>query len=244
MNSYKTYICIDDTDEIGYEKSTGLLSEEIGEYIKSKYKKECSLITRHQLFIHEDIPYTSHNSSMCFTTMLNDNEKEEITKFVIDYIEKYAAPSSQPGVCIGFEKDFIDTKALIKYGFDAKQRVLNKDEAYAMAKLQNLHLSEHKNGGQGVIGALAGVALRLYGSDGRVKGNLKIAQDKISVGELLQYDSIDEVCFEDGSLASTQIVVQINDKLKRVMLNHKSIVLIQKENDEYTLLTTEQLRKY
>lgn len=244
MNSYKTYICIDDTDEIGYEKSTGLLSEEIGEYIENNYQKECSLITRHQLFIHEDIPYTSHNSSMCFTTMLSEKEKEEITEFVISYIEKYAAPTSQPGICIGFEKDFIDTEALVRYGFDAKQRVLSKDEAYAMAKLQNLHLSEHKNGGQGVIGALAGVALRFYGSDGRVKGNIKLSQGSISVEELLKYDSIDEVQFEDGSNASSEIIVQINDKLKRVILNHKSVVLIQKEGDEYTLLTTEQLRKY
>lgn len=244
MNSYKTYICIDDTDEIGYEKSTGLLSEEIKEHIETNYHQKCSLITRHQLFIHEDIPYTSHNSSMCFITMLNDEEKEEITKFVISYIEKYSAPSAQPGICIGYEKDFTDIKALLEYGFDAKKRVLTKEDAYAMAKMQNLHLSEHKNGGQGIIGALAGVALRFYGSDGRVKGNLKIAQDTISVGELLEYTSIDEVCFEDGSLAFSDTIVRINDKLKRVMLNHKSIVLIQKEGDEYTLLTTEQLRKY
>lgn len=244
MNSYKTYICIDDTDEIGYEKSTGLLSEEIGEHIRNTYQKECSLITRHQLFIHEDIPYTSHNSSMCFTTMLSEKEKEEITEFVISYIEKYAAPTSQPGICIGFEKDFVDTEVLVKYGFDAKERVLNKDEAYAMAKLQNLHLSEHKNGGQGVIGALAGVALRLYGSDGRVKGNIKLSQDSLSVKELLKYDSVDEVRFEDGTHAPLESIVLINDKLKRVMLEHKSVVLVQQNGSHLELLTTEQLRKY
>ncbi len=244
MSSYKTYICIDDTDEIGYEKSTGQLSEEIQNHIEEKYDKTCSLITRHQLFIHEDIPYTSHNSSMCFTTYLTYEEKEEITKFVIEYIEKYSAPTSQPGICIGFEKDFTDTQNLIQYGFDAKQKVLTKDEAYEMAKIQNLHLSEHKNNGQGVIGALAGVALRLYGSDGRVKGNLKVLREYISVKELLEHGSIDEVQFPNGQIANSDINIKINDKLKRVMLNHKSVVLIKKVLDEYLLLTTEELRKY
>jgi len=244
MSSYKTYICIDDTDEIGYEKSTGQLSEEIQNHIEEKYDKTCSLITRHQLFIHEDIPYTSHNSSMCFTTYLTYEEKEEITKFVIEYIEKYSAPTSQPGICIGFEKDLTDIEALIKYGFDAKQKVLTKDEAYEMAKIQNLHLSEHKNDGQGVIGALAGVALRLYGSDGRVKGNLKISKEYVSVKELLTNETIDEVQFENGEIVLSNIDIKINDKLKRVMLNHKAVVLIKKELDKYLLLTTEELRKY
>ncbi|MFT7004278.1 MAG: hypothetical protein ACJAWW_001635 [Sulfurimonas sp.] len=243
MNTYKTFICIDDTDEIGYYKSTGQISEEIQEYIQSKYAK-CSVITRHQLFIHEDIPYTSHNSSMCFTTELSEDEKEDVTAFVIKHIEEFSAPTSQPGICIGFEKDIRDAKKLIEFGFDAKTKVLTKEDAYSMAKEQKFHLSEHKNDGQGVIGAVAGIALRLYGSDGRVKGNLKLKDKSISVKELLEHETIDEVQFADGTVASSDIVVHLNDKLKRVMLKHKTVVLIQKDEDAYKLLTTEQLRDY
>jgi len=243
MVTFKTYVCIDDTDEIGYEKSTGLISEEIQEYIQSNYSK-CSLITRHQLFIHEDIPYTSHNSSMCFTVYLNEEQKKDVIDFVIAHIEKYSAPTSQPGICIGFEKDINDVKKLMQFGFDAKTKVLTKDDAYSMAKEIGFHLSEHKNDGQGVIGAIAGVALRLYGSDGRVKGNIKVKEECMSVAELLEYDSIDEVQFEDGSIASNDLQVYITDKLKRVMLKHKSVVLIQKNEERYEILATEQLRKY
>jgi len=243
MKTYKTFICIDDTDEIGYYKSTGMISEEIQEYVQNKYAK-CSLITRHQLFIHEDIPYTSHNSSMCFTTHLSEEEKEDVIAFVIKHIEEYSAPTSQPGICIGFEKDIMDPTKLIQFGFDAKTKVLTKKDAYEMAKEQNFHLSEHKNDGQGVIGALAGIALRLYGSDGRVKGNLKLKVESISVKELLEHETIDEVQFADGSVASIDMEVQLNDKLKRVLLNHKAVVLIQESEDSYKLLTTEQLRDY
>lgn len=243
MNTYKTFICIDDTDEIGYYKSTGMISEEIQEYVQDKYAK-CSVITRHQLFIHEDIPYTSHNSSMCFTTHLNEEEKEDVIAFVIKYIEEYSAPTSQPGICIGFEKDIADPKILIGFGLDAKRKVLTKNDAYAIAKEQGLHLSEHKNDGQGVIGAVAGVALRLYGSDGRVKGHLRHNGESVSVKELLEHESTDEVQFADGSVASIDIVVRLNDKLKRVFLDHKAVVLIEKSEDGHQLLTTEQLREY
>ncbi len=243
MKTYKTFICIDDTDEIGYYKSTGMISEEIQEYVQNKYAK-CSLITRHQLFIHEDIPYTSHNSSMCFTTHLSEEEKEDVIAFVIKHIQEYSAPTSQPGICIGFEKDIMDPEKLIQFGFDAKTKVLTKKDAYDMAKEQNFHLSEHKNDGQGVIGALAGIALRLYGSDGRVKGNLKLKVESISVKELLEHETIDEVQFADGSVASIDMEVQLNDKLKRVLLHHKAVVLIQESEDSYKLLTTEQLRDY
>lgn len=243
MNLYKTYVCIDDTDEIGYEKSTGMISEEIQEYIASKYAK-CSLITRHQLFIHEDIPYTSHNSSMCFSVDLNEEQKQDVINFVIAHIEQYSAPTSQPGICIGFEKDIVNIDKFLQYGFDAKTKVLTKDDAYTMAKEINFHLSEHKNDGQGVVGALAGVALRLYGSDGRVKGNIKLKKEEVSVKELLEMESIDEVQFEDGSRASGDIVILLNDKLKRVMLKHKSVVLIQKTENGHELLRTEQLRSY
>lgn len=243
MKTYTTFICIDDTDEIGYYKSTGMISEEIQEYIQNKYAK-CSLITRHQLFIHEDIPYTSHNSSMCFSTELSEAQKEDVVSFVIQHIEEYSAPTSQPGICIGFEKDIVDAQKLMQFGFDAKTKVLTKKDAYAMAQEQNFHLSEHKNDGQGVIGALAGIALRVYGSDGRVKGNLKLKEQSISVEELLKHETIDEVQFLDGSLASNDMIVNLNDKLKRVMLNHKAVVLIQKNEDAYELLRMEQLRDY
>lgn len=243
MEKFKTYICIDDTDEIGYIKSTGLLSEEIRDYIVKNHSP-CSLITRHQLFIHEDIPYTSHNSSMCFTTHLSLEEKERVITFVIKYIETFSAPSSQPGICIGFEKDIKNKKQLIEYGFAAKQRVLTKVDAYNMSKEINFHLSEHKNGGQGVIGAVAGVALRLYGSDGRIKGNLKLEKKSIRVKELLEIDSIEAVCLEDKTPIGSNNMVNINDKLKRVMLDHTLVVLVQKDKEDYSILSTEQLRKY
>lgn len=243
MNEFKTYICIDDTDEIGYEKSTGEISEEIKEYVEKKYAP-CSFVTRHQLFIHESIPYTSHNSSMCFITHLTIEQKNDVSKFIIEYLNKVCAPSSQPGLCIGFEKDITNKNSLIQFGLDAKRKVLTKEDAYNMAVIQNLQLSEHKNNGQGVIGALAGIALRIYGNDGRVKGKIRIPDNFISVEELLKYDEIDIVKFEDGTSADKNIIVETKNDLKMVYLNHQYVLLIEKDGDIYRNIKKENLKKY
>lgn len=244
MQKHKIYICIDDTDELGYYKSTGEISEEIKEFIEEKFNIECSLVTRHQLFIHESIPYTSHNSSMCFTTYLSLEEKEKVKDFVIEYIKEVSAASSAPGVCFAFEKDIVDVNELIKYGLDAKTKVLTKDEAYSQAKRQNIDLSEHKNNGDGIIGALAGVALRLYGSDGRVKGKLKPKKAKSFVSELLEYEEIDEVRFEDGNLASLDLEVETKTDLKMVYLKNKYVLLIENKNDIIQVISKENLKRY
>lgn len=244
MKSFKTYICIDDTDEIGYEKSTGEISEEIKQYIENEFNIACSLVTRHQLFLHEDIPYTSHNSSMCFTCSLTQAQKEQIKEFIISYLNKYSAPSSQPGLCIGFEKDIIDAKELIEFGLDAKKKVLTKEDAYKMATKQGLDLSEHKNEGQGVIGALAGVALRLYGSDGRVKGKFNVKKEFMSVEELLNFDFIDEVRLKNNDLVSDDIIIKTTQALKTVFLDHKSILLVQESEYGYEVIRKEDLKSY
>ena len=61
----------------------------------------------------------------------------------------------------------------IDFGYRAKQVVLTKSNAYKLAKKLDIHLSEHGGSGQGVIGALAGVALRLTANDGRFWRKIK-----------------------------------------------------------------------
>ena len=63
-------ICIDDTDDIG-TKGTGEIAEEIAAKLAPRVPQDARpaitrFVTRHQLFVHPDIPYTSHNSAMCF----------------------------------------------------------------------------------------------------------------------------------------------------------------------------------
>lgn len=243
MQRFKTYIAIDDTDEIGYATSTGEICEEIREHIEHHYAKTAP-ITRHQLLLHEDIPYTSHNSSMCFTTYLSEDEVEDIKKFIIDYVMSKSAPSSAPGICIGFEKDICDKDKLISYGLDAKKKVLTKDEAYTMAKEQNLFLTQLKNNGDGVIGALAGIALRVYGNDGRIKGKVKLDKRTISIQEVLALGLFDEIRENNKKTIDVHKMVVVREYLKGIYFEHKSILLVEEYEEYYKPLLKEDLLTY
>lgn len=240
----KTYISIDDTDEIGYHTSTGEICEAIREHIMKQYSVLAAPITRHQLYLHEDIPYTSHNSSMCFTTYLNEKEREEVTKFTLEHVENISAPTSDPGVCIAFEHEIRDLDALIAYGFDAKEKVLTKESAYTMAEKHNLFLRELKNTGQGVIGAVAGIALRAHGSDGRIKGRFRLDTLTIDVQTLLNNDFIDEIRLSNGVLISENALILTEEELKIVYLNHKCVLLVEPDGDNYRPLGKEKLKNY
>lgn len=243
MQRHKAYIAIDDTDEIGYFTSTGEICEEIREHIQLHYSKP-SPITRHQLLLHEDIPYTSHNSSMCFSLSLSDNEFDEVKRFVIDYVLSKSAPSSAPGICMGFEKDFVNTDALIKYGQDAKQRVLTKDEAFAMARVQNIFLLELKNGGNGIIGALAGVGLRVSGNDGRMRGKITLDKKSISAKELLMLGYFDEVRLKNGNDINENILIVVHEYLKGIYAENKCVLLVEEYGGFYKPLVKENLLDY
>lgn len=244
MEKFKTFICIDDTDEIGYHTSTGEICEEIRRHIMEHYDHLATPITRHQLFLHEDIPYTSHNSSMCFTAYLNEKEREEVTKFILEHVENISAPTSDPGVCIAFEHEIRDLNALVRYGLDAKEKVLTKQSAYDIAQQQNLFLRELKNTGQGVIGAVAGIALRAHGNDGRIKGKFRLDIPLIDVHTLLKNNLIDEIRLKSGEQISDDALIITKDELKIVYLNHKCVLLVEKEGDFYLPLGKENLTEY
>ena len=115
---------------------------------------------------------------------------------------------------------------LIMFGRKAKEVVLTKQDAYDLAKHMGIHLSEHGGTGQGVIGALAGVALRLSGTDGRFKGKLKIKSDAkiISVGEILSQTNVDAVKSLDGMVLKEDDLVELGDTLKAVLMEGKCVL--------------------
>jgi hypothetical protein len=57
-------IAIDDTDN-AESIGTGRLSRMLAEELTKQGMIRQTSVTRHQLLVHPDIPYTSHNSSAC-----------------------------------------------------------------------------------------------------------------------------------------------------------------------------------
>lgn len=226
-------VCIDDTDNME-SKGTGELAEMIAQHIEACNWGKTTRITRHQLLIHPDIPYTSHNSSMCFEGDIDTNYLQPLIDFAADFLARESAPESDPGLCVAVIDQIADVETLINYGSCAKQNVMTKKEAYDLADRLGIHLSEHGGTGQGVIGALAGVGLRLSGNDGRFKGKYKInaINEVASVEEILSQTDIDVVRCLDGKNLNNDDKVRLNDWVKSVLLKGKCVLVVSPtEND-------------
>lgn len=238
-------LCIDDTDNLD-SIGTGEIADQIAAMVRKQAWGTASRVTRHQLFIHKDIPYTSHNSSMCFEAEIMEAKLEEFYSFCQQHLVKVHAPGSDPGLCIVNMSHFSAAEQCIEFGRKAKQMVLTKDQAYQLAKKCKIHLSEHGGTGQGVIGALAGCGLRLSGNDGRFRGKLKLPSEWMTIGEILQYEQIDDVRTEDGRIHSLDTLVDVTGNVKTVLLDYQSILLIQEKQDHsgWELLSKEKLKAY
>jgi len=240
-------VSIDDTDNLE-SKGTGELASTLASYIEEAGWGSADYVTRHQLLVHPDIPYTSHNSAMAFRAHLSDNCLARFRAHAMTYLERESAPGSDPGLCIVDLDRLLSGRELIGYGALAKKAVLSKEGAYELAHSLEIHLSEHGGTGHGVIGALAGAGLRLGGNDGRLKGQLLIetVEGVASAGQLLEHPSVDVVRSVDGYVLRSDEQVMLHDKVKSVMLNGQSVVLVEQGDSTglWRNLSRQQLKGY
>ncbi|MCH4888582.1 DNA-binding protein [Acidaminobacter sp. JC074] len=234
------YICIDDTDDLD-SKGTGEIAEEIAGLLEDNDLGKASAISRHQLYVHEDIPYTSHNSSMCFEFKLK-GDYNKLVSLASDYLKAESSPLSDPGLCIYTFKDKHDP--LIDFGRSAKVKVLTKKMAYDFAKENNIYLNEFGGTGDGVIGALAGVGLRLTGNDGRFKGKHKIDEGFYPVEDLKAMLKVDEIMNHHTKSYLLEGSVYVSGKVKSVLIDHKRVLPVYLSEEGYKNCLKEHLRIY
>lgn len=240
-------ICIDDTDNLD-SRGTGTIAEEIKELIAESGFGSCSFTTRHQLLLHRDIPYTSHNSSMCFECDIRDDAYEAVEKAATEYLRRESAEGSDPGICIAKRIEGLNESALIEFGLKAKRQVLTKEDAYRTAARANVYLQEVGGTGQGIIGALAGVGLRIEGNDGEVKGGVEEFRkgELYTVEQLLSNPAIEAVY--DGSfnpLPGDQKVL-IVWKAKPVIVDKRPVLLVSwdEETQVWRSMSKKEMRAF
>ncbi|HHW40520.1 MAG TPA: hypothetical protein GXX19_05090 [Syntrophomonadaceae bacterium] len=245
----KIMVGIDDTDGVG-TRGTGALAVLLGQLIEEKGWGKAMPVTRHQLLVHPSIPYTSHNSSMCFEAGIDDVYLNSFIAAAACFLESECAPGSDPGLCVVNVEQLQDRKGLIDFGYRAKEQIISKEDAYDLAKRAGVHLSEHGGTGQGVIGAMAGVGLRLSGNDGRFKGKLKVlAPDGIiSVRDIKLQTGVEEVRSLGGkAVLDDGEMVRPGEKIKAVLLDSKMTLLVFPTGTDYPrwqTCTKDQLKKF
>lgn len=243
-------LSIDDTDNLE-SRGTGELASLLAAQIEQQGWGRSCYVTRHQLLVHPDIPYTSHNSAMCFSAEIQPEALTPLLDHARGFLATESAVGSDPGLCVVVIDAMPETGALIDYGHRAKLEVLTKEDAYALAGRLGIHLSEHGGTGQGVIGALAGAGLRLGGNDGRIKGKLTFsdAAEVVSVQQLLSHPWVDCVRTRSGEIPKVTDLVRLADKVKTVLLEGLSVLLIcanhgDRESARWQTLSRKELKAY
>ena len=218
------YVCVDDTDNLN-SRGTGRLARAIAAELSKKYP--VFGVTRHQLYVHPDIPFTSHNS--CAVIHLDSDDKDgiddifEIAKKEIydDFIE-----GSDPGLSVAHESQILPS--LIAYAKDAKDTVLTQEKARTLAKNLNIRLEGLGGTEDGVIGSMAGLGLAFAGNDGRflLKGSIRDLLGPQPVEKLMDA-GIDAVYTLDGRLVTEGMVLNDENKsVKPCPVNGKCILFV------------------
>jgi hypothetical protein len=245
-------VCIDDTDMPG-TRGTGWLVEELCTLLAAEKMAVTTAISRHQLFVHQDIPYTSHNSAMGFEMTLDAGTMDSVMDLLRDFLETRSEKGSDPGLCVAGLSCSLDGECLVAFGRAAKQQVLTKSAAYSLAAKAGVHLSEHGGTGQGVVGALAGVGLRLCGNDGRYRGWYHLGRpgDIVSVQTLCGYLFVDELITRDGRRLPPETRVMIgSEKTKTVRMGHRQVIVVTPCEDSdrsgiaFRTLTKKEAKQY
>jgi len=229
-------------------KGTGWLMEQACTEMEERGLGQFSRISRHQLFVHEDVPYTSHNSSMCVEITACPSA-DELVRYMQRYLETRAAHGSDPGLCMISDTLSEDARQhLVHFGLAAKTTVLNKKLAYALAQQLSIHLTEHGGTGDGVVGALAGVGLRMMGNDGRYRGwhHLGPAGTVMQSGEITRLCTARMILDENGNPLADSVPVILQDRIKLIRRNSQPVLLTHPgtANEDRHLLSKDMLKKY
>ncbi len=176
--------CVDDTDDLSGTTSTGYVAEGIAATVASLGGRVLLGVTRHQLLLAEGVAYTSHNSAMCFAALVPKHAIDAFVQEAVRIVVERSVETADPGLGVAVlpqgevcEDVACEIERVCAFGRKAKRALCTKEEAYAIAEdISWLHLSEHGGTGEGVIGALAGVGLRLSGADGRFRGKWDLAR--------------------------------------------------------------------
>ena len=241
-------IGIDDTDNAD-SRGTGFRARQLGARLGEAGLATTLGITRHQLLVHPDIPYTSHNSSACLDVRLANGSWQALAEFCRDYLATESADGADAALCVA-AWDAVG-EAVMGFGRSAKERVLTREQASELAARAALHLQGVTGDHMGVIGALAAVGLRRSGHDGRfiwLQGVRELS-GTATAARLLDTTGIEAVETVDGRAVPREAEVLVDPWPRPVLLGGRAVLLTQETQEKnaaygWELLPKEAVRRY
>jgi hypothetical protein len=232
-------IGIDDTDNLE-SRGTGYCVRQLAKWLAENELAVPGGITRHQLFVHPDIPYTSHNSSACIS--IETKNADDVWEGSREFLLREAAIGSDVGLCLAqWETILAEVQS---FGGRAKIEVLTLAEAQRIASVAGIQCEGLTGTGGGVIGALAGIGLHRAGNDGRFLWlpGLRELNGTYLVKEVIAKGHIERVCTLDYDELPSEEIVHVGEWVRPVLLDGKSTLFIEEQNHEWHIISKEQIK--
>ena len=230
--SARWLLAIDDTDN-AESIGTGRLARMLAAHLEEEDLILAPSVTRHQLLVHPDIPYTSHNSSACIEGAGRPEFAAKLLECARSFLLEHFHVGANPGLCVCRAEAVPDV--LVELAMRAQCEVLSLEEFDAVAWNPDLGLWWGGETGQGRIGACAGVALRSTGEDGRFVGlrGIRDLAGIVGVGEILGRSGVAAVETADGRALSSDVRVDTRDWVRPSLRGGRPVLVVRQENGHW-----------
>jgi hypothetical protein len=225
-------IAIDDTDNLE-SIGTGRLARMLSEALVREGQIAEPSVTRHQLLVHPDVPYTSHNSSACIAARGDEGVGEKLLELATAFLLEHEHEGANPGLCVA-QEDAVPA-ALAELGRRAQRVVL--DLAAFDAEIAGLGLRVWSRGetGQGRIGAVCGVGLRSTGDDGRFIDlpGIRSLGGRVRVADVLEQTGVDLVTTEAGEALAPEVELETRSWIRPNLRGGRAVFTVRRDGDDW-----------
>ena len=235
----KFLIGIDDTDNLE-SRGTGHRVRMLADWLAENKLAAPLGITRHQLLVDPQIPYTSHNSSACMS--VDTDNADDVWEASREFLLRESAIGSDAGLCL-VAWDEVPACARA-FGVRAKQVVLTQLEAEQTALDNGIRLEGLTGTGGGIIGALAAVGLRHIGEDGRFLWlpGLRELQGKLSVAQICSQGRVERICTVEKFDLSSETLVDVGEWARPVLRGGQATLYVEELNHEWHIISKDRIK--
>jgi len=234
-------IGVDDTDNLE-SRGTGHRVRQLADFLAQQGLAQPLGITRHQLLVAPQIPYTSHNSSACLLVETDEKQVNDLWEACRDFLLRESAPGSDAGLCLAA---WDSVNACIRaFGRRAKIVVLTQLEAEQTALDYEIQLEGLTGTHGGIIGALAAVGLHREGSDGRFLWlpGLRDLSGTHPVAEICASGHIDGIRPLNGTNLSPATLINLGEWVRPILHGGQAILYVEEQNNEWHILPKDRIK--
>ena len=239
----KLLIAIDDTDnaEPGCV-GTGRLARMLASELCARDLAGSATVTRHQLLVHPAIPFTSHNSAACIEADGARVPLDELGRAAREFVLAHPNAGANPGLCVMAPEAV--PSALLEFGKRAQSEVLALESADDLAARLDGMVWWCGETGQGRIGAMAAVALRRSGEDGRFIGlpGIRGLEGVIPVREIVARSGVERVETLEGEPLGDDDRVDTGGWVRPSLRGGRAVLRVRRDGDRW--VPEEKWRKY